>query len=389
MEIRKLDETYIEHTYHRHTPILMRGKGCTVYDSEGKAYVDLSAGITVNSLGFSDPAWQTAVMSQLLQLQHASNRYYTAPQVLLAEQLCKRTGMQKAVFGNSGTEANECAIKLARKWGIDRHGADCYHIITLENSFHGHTLGALAAAGQPALKADFGPVLPGFHHVPANDLAAMQAAFAQYPVAGVMLELVQSEDGMKALDADYVQALCALCREKDALLIVDEVQTGNGRTGALYAYELFGIAPDVVTTANGLAGGLPIGVTLIGARAAGTLTRGTHSSTFGGNPVCAAAARAVLSRIDGALLQAVVEKGEYIKTQLQGAKGVKAVTGLGLLIGVLPEARLASDVAEACEKHGVLLLTEKDSLCIAPALNIPMEELAAAIAVVKQELAAE
>ena len=379
MEIRKLDETYIEHT----------GKGCTVYDSEGKAYVDLSAGITVNSLGFSDPAWQTAVMSQLLQLQHASNRYYTAPQVLLAEQLCKRTGMQKAVFGNSGTEANECAIKLARKWGIDRHGADCYHIITLENSFHGHTLGALAAAGQPALKADFGPVLPGFHHVPANDLAAMQAAFAQYPVAGVMLELVQSEDGMKALDADYVQALCALCREKDALLIVDEVQTGNGRTGALYAYELFGIAPDVVTTANGLAGGLPIGVTLIGARAAGTLTRGTHSSTFGGNPVCAAAARAVLSRIDGALLQSVVEKGEYIKTQLQGAKGVKTVTGLGLLIGVLPEARLASDVAEACEKHGVLLLTEKDNLCIAPALNIPMEELAAAIAVVKQELAAE
>ena len=232
-------------------------------------------------------------------------------------------------------------------------------------------------------------MLPGFHHVPANDLAAMQAAFAQYPVAGVMLELVQSEDGMKALDADYVQALCALCREKDALLIVDEVQTGNGRTGALYAYELFGIAPDVVTTANGLAGGLPIGVTLIGARAAGTLTRGTHSSTFGGNPVCAAAARAVLNRIDGALLQAVVEKGEYIKTQLQGAKGVKAVTGLGLLIGVLPEARLASDVAEACEKHGVLLLTEKDNLCIAPALNIPMEELAAAIAVVKQELAAE
>lgn len=257
MEIRKLDETYIEHTYHRHTPILMRGKSCTVYDSEGKAYVDLSAGITVNSLGFSDPAWQTAVMSQLLQLQHASNRYYTAPQVLLAEQLCKRTGMQKAVFGNSGTEANECAIKLARKWGIDRHGADCYHIITLENSFHGHTLGALAAAGQPALKADFGPVLPGFHHVPANDLAAMQAAFAQYPVAGVRLELVQSEDGMKALDADYVQALCALCREKDALLIVDEVQTGNGRTGALYAYELFGIAPDVVTTANGLAAGCP------------------------------------------------------------------------------------------------------------------------------------
>lgn len=232
-------------------------------------------------------------------------------------------------------------------------------------------------------------MLPGFHHVPANDLAAMQAAFAQYPVAGVMLELVQSEDGMKALDADYVRALCALCREKDALLIVDEVQTGNGRTGALYAYELFGIAPDVVTTANGLAGGLPIGVTLIGARAAGTLTCGTHSSTFGGNPVCAAAARAVLSRIDGALLQAVVEKGEYIKTQLQGAKGVKAVTGLGLLIGVLPEARPASDVAEACEEHGVLLLTEKDNLCIAPALNIPMEELAAAIAVVKQELAAE
>ena len=389
MEIRKLDETYIEHTYRRHTPILMRGKGCTVYDSEGKAYIDLSAGITVNSLGFSDPAWQTAVMSQLLQLQHASNRYYTAPQALLAEQLCTRTGMRKAVFGNSGTEANECAIKLARKWGIEHHGADCYHIITLENSFHGHTLGALAAAGQPALKADFGPVLPGFHHVPANDLAAMRAAFEEYPVAAVMLELVQSEDGMKALDADYVQALFALCQEKEALLIVDEVQTGNGRTGALYAYELFGIEPDVVTTANGLAGGLPIGVTLIGARAEGTLTRGTHSSTFGGNPVCAAAARAVLDRIDGALLQSVAEKGEYIKTQLQGAKGVKAVTGLGLLLGVLPETRPAAAVMEACEKRGVLLLTEKDNLCIAPALNIPMEELAAALAIVKEELAAE
>lgn len=389
MEIRKLDDTYIEHTYRRHAPILMRGKGCTVYDSEGKAYVDLSAGITVNSLGFSDPAWQTAVMSQLLQLQHASNRYYTAPQTLLAEELCKRTGMQKVIFGNSGSEANECAIKLARKWGIEHHGEACYHMITLNNGFHGHSLGALAAAGQPALKEGFGPMLPGFHHVPANDLAAMQAMFAEYPVAAVMLELVQSEDGMRALEQDYVQALAMLCREKDALLIVDEVQTGNGRTGALYAYELFGIQPDVVTTANGLAGGLPIGVTLIGARAAGTLKRGTHSATFGGNPVCSAAARAVLSRIDDVLLQSVVEKGEYIKAQLQGAKGVKSVTGLGLLLGVLPEKRPAAEIVEACETRGVLLLTEKDNLCVAPALNIPMEDLAAAIAVVKQELAAE
>lgn len=388
MELRKLDETYIESTYARHSPVLMRGKGSRVYDSEGKAYIDLGAGIA-NSFGFSDPDWQAAVMSQLLQLQNGSNYYYTAPQAMLAEQLCKRTGMRKVVFSNSGAEANECAIKLARKWGVERHGPEHYHIIALENGYHGGTLGALSAAGMPQLQAGFGPMLPGFHLAPANDLSAAAALAEEYPACAVMIELIQGEGGITVLGTDYVKGLAALCRQKDMLFIVDEVPSGNGRTGTLYAYEQFGVTPDVVTTAKGLAGGLPIGAALIGAKAAGTLTSGTHGSTFAGNPVCAAAALAVLNRIDSTLLQTVAEKGEYVKQQLAGAKGVKEVSGLGLLIGVLPEKRPAADIVEACEARGVLLLTAKEKLRIAPALNIPMEELAAALSIVKQELAVE
>lgn len=387
MDIRKMDETYIERTYGRFAPLLVSGAGSIAYDEDGTRYIDLGSGIAVNTFGFSDAQLIDAATAQLHTLQHVSNLYHTKPQVELAQLLCERTKMKKVFFSNSGTEANECAIKLARKWGIDRRGADCYHIISLESSFHGRSLGALAATGQPALQSAFGPMLPGFHYAPVGDMAAIEQLADENAVCSIMIELIQGEGGVNVLDVNYVRSLEAFCRERDMLLVIDEVQTGNGRTGALYAFEHYGITPDVVSTAKGLSGGLPMGATLIGERAEGTLCAGTHGSTFGGNPVCAAAALSVQRRIDDALLADVRAKGEYIAAQLQGAKGVKSVSGMGLLVGVELDGKAAIDVLKACEKRGVLLLSAKTKLRIAPALNIPMAELEEAIGILKEELA--
>lgn len=377
MDIRSMDAAFVANTYDRYRPVLVSGSGSLVYDEDGKRYIDLGTGIAVNSFGVADPVWAAAVAAQAGKLQHACNKYFTAPQAMLAQKLCERTGMKKVFFGNSGAEANECALKIARKYG----GAARPNIITLKNSFHGRTIATLAATGQDAMHRDFGPFPDGFRYAPANDLPAMQALM-DGSVAGVLVELVQGEGGVNVLDADYVRGVEALCREHDALFMVDEVQTGNGRTGALYAYQLYGVQPDVVTTAKGLAGGLPIGAALIGARAEHVLLSGDHGSTFGGNPVCAAGAISILDRIDDALLTGVRERSDYIVRTLSAVRGVRSVTGLGLMLGVETE-KPAAEVVQDCMERGVLALTAKNKVRLLPALNIPQELLREAMEILK------
>ena len=377
MDIRSMDAAFVANTYDRYRPVLVSGSGSLVYDEDGKRYIDLGTGIAVNSFGVADPVWAAAVAEQAGKLQHACNKYFTAPQAMLAQKLCERTGMKKVFFGNSGAEANECALKIARKYG----GAARPNIITLKNSFHGRTIATLAATGQDAMHRDFGPFPDGFLYAPANDLPAMQALM-DGSVAGVLVELVQGEGGVNVLDADYVRGVEALCREHDALFMVDEVQTGNGRTGALYAYQLYGVQPDVVTTAKGLAGGLPIGAALIGARAEHVLSSGDHGSTFGGNPVCAAGAISILDRIDDALLIGVRERSNYIVRTLSAVRGVRSVTGLGLMLGVETE-KPAAEVVQGCMERGVLALTAKNKVRLLPALNIPQELLREAMEILK------
>lgn len=381
MDIRTMDQTYIANTYDRYEPVLVSGSGSEVYDETGKRYIDLGTGIAVNAFGVADPVWAAAVAEQAGRLQHACNKYYTGPQALLAERLCQRTGMKKVFFGNSGAEANECAIKIARKYGSDRYGAARPNLVTLENSFHGRTIATLAATGQAAMHQHFGPFPEGFRYAPANDIAAMERLL-DGTVCGVLIELIQGEGGVNVLDVAYVRALEQLCRERDVLFMIDEVQTGNGRTGALYAYQLYGVEPDVVTTAKGLAGGLPIGAALIGARAEHVLGSGDHGSTFGGNPVCTAAALSILDRIDDALLSQVREKGDYLRGALLQMRGVKSVAGLGLMLGVETE-KPAAQVVEACMARGVLTLTAKNKVRLLPALNIPFELLEEAVAIMK------
>ncbi|MGI5986324.1 MAG: aminotransferase class III-fold pyridoxal phosphate-dependent enzyme, partial [Oscillospiraceae bacterium] len=318
MDIKQLDNTYIANTYSRASFVAMSGKGALVRDEDGKEYIDLGSGIAVNSFGICDDEWTHAVEEQLHKIQHISNLYYTEPQARLAQMLCERTDMKKVFFGNSGAEANECAIKCARKYSSDKYGARRSTIITLIDSFHGRTMAALSATGQESMHVHFGPFLEGFKYAPANNFAALEA-LCDGTVCAVMLELVQGESGVNPLDKAYVDKVAALCAERDILLIVDEVQTGNGRTGSLYAYMQYGIKPDIVSTAKGLAGGLPLGCTMLGEKVENTLSAGTHGSTFGGNPICAAGAISIISRIDDALLEEVKKKGEYIKSELEKA----------------------------------------------------------------------
>ena len=381
MDIRTLDRTYIANTYDRYDPVLVSGQGSIVFDDAGRRYIDMGTGIAVNAFGVADPVWAAAVAEQAGRIQHACNKYYTGPQALLAERLCARTGMRKVFFGNSGAEANECALKVARKYGSDRYGTARPNIITLENSFHGRTIATLAATGQAVMHQHFGPFPDGFRYAPAGDAAALERLF-DGTVCGMLIELVQGEGGVNVLDPGYVRAVERLCRENDALFMIDEVQTGNGRTGTLYAYQGYGVEPDVVTTAKGLAGGLPIGATLLGARAADVLKSGDHCSTFGGNPVCAAAALSILDRIDEALLADVRKKGAYLKETLSAAAGVKSVTGLGLMLGVEAE-KPAADIVRRCMERGVLALTAKNKVRLLPALNIPFELLAEAAEIIK------
>lgn len=381
MSITDIDAEYVAGTYKRFPIEIVRGEGCHAYDAQDKRYIDMGSGIGVNAFGYADAAWQQAVCAQLGTLQHTSNLYYTEPCAQLARMLCERTGMKKVFFGNSGAEANECAIKVARKWAVDTKGAEYSTIVTLENSFHGRTLTTLAATGQQHYHELFQPLTPGFVHVPANDAAALRTCLETHKVAGVLIECIQGEGGVLPLQADYVRAVEALCHEFDCLFMVDEVQTGNGRTGKLYAYMNFDVAPDVVSTAKGLGGGLPIGACLIGQKAQHTLGFGDHGSTFGGNPVCCAGALSILSRIDDALLAQVREKAAYLRNRFEGTEGIQAVSGLGLMMG-LKTTRPAAQVVADCMEQGVLCLTAKDRVRLLPPLNISSDDLASAADVI-------
>ena len=387
--LQEKDKQYVANTYARVPVELQSGKGSRVVDTDGKEYIDLGSGIAVTAFGIADDAWQAAVAEQAGKLQHTSNLYYTEPCAALAEMLCEKTGMKKVFFGNSGAEANECAIKLARKYAAEKKGDDTYTIVTMKNGFHGRTLTTLAATGQEHYHELFQPLTPGFVHTEPGDIADFERIVSEIKVAGVLLECVQGEGGVNVLDRDYVRAVADICAREDIILMIDEVQTGNGRTGTLYAYMQYGITPDVVTTAKGLGGGLPIGACLMGEKVESVLGFGDHGSTFGGNPVCAAGACSILSRIDDALLDDVKKKGDYVREAMTGAKGVKSVSGLGLMIGIEPETKPAGEIVKKCMQNGVLCLTAKNKVRLLPALNIPMDDLKAAVEVLLAAFAEE
>ena len=381
-ELQELDSRYIAHTYARFPVEIAGGKGSVVWDAAGKEYIDMGSGIGVTAFGIADDAWAEAVTAQLHRVQHMSNLYYTEPCARLAAMLCEKSGMKKVFFCNSGAEANEGAVKAARKYAAEKHGPDHFTIITLENSFHGRTLTTLAATGQDHYHELFQPLTPGFVHVKAGDLAGLRTLAQETKAAAVMIECVQGEGGVIPLSPEFVRGAAELCREEDMLLIVDEVQTGNGRTGALYSYMNYGVTPDIVSTAKGLGGGLPLGAVLLGEKAENVFAPGDHGSTFGGNPVCCAGAISVLSRLDEAFLASVREKSALAFAELEGAKGVKSVSGLGLMIGIETE-KSAADVVKACMERGVLCLTAKNKVRLLPALNIPEETLLKALEIIK------
>ncbi len=382
MSLQETDKKFIANTYNRFPVSIVSGKGSVVKDENGKEYIDLGSGIGVTSFGIADEIWQSAITEQIGKVQHMSNLYYTEPCTRLAELLCEKTGMKKVFFSNSGAEANECAIKIARKYAGDKYGNDRFTIVTLKNSFHGRTLTTLSATGQEHYHELFNPLTPGFTSVDMGDLDALNKIHAETPVAGVLIECIQGEGGVLPIDADFIKSLNAWCNENDVLFMVDEVQTGNGRTGEFYAYMNYGVTPDVVSTAKGLAGGLPLGATLIGEKAQNVLGFGDHGSTFGGNPVCCAAAVSIVKRIDSALLADVKEKSKAVFEALQGAKGVESVSGMGLMIGIKPVRPAAEIVKEVMDK-GVLCLTAKDKVRLLPALNIPKETLLEAVEIIK------
>ena len=383
MTLQEKDQAYVARTYNRFPLTVAGGRGSQVWDEDGKTYIDMGTGIAVNSFGVADPVWQQAVTGQIGRVQHMSNLYYTAPCALLAEQLCQRTGMKKVFFCNSGAEANECAIKTARKWAAENKGAEYSTIITLKNSFHGRTLTTLAATGQDHYHELFQPLTPGFVSVTPGDAEELERAATENRAAAILVEMIQGEGGVLPMGEDYAEAIQAVARKHNLLIMVDEVQTGNGRTGALYAYMHYGWKPDVVSTAKGLAGGLPLGATLMGERTADVLGFGDHGSTFGGNPVCCAAALSILGRIDEKLLAEVREKGDYIRQQLEGRPGILEITGRGLMVGIRT-SRPAGEVARACLERGVLVLTAKDRVRLLPALNIPMDLLEQAVKVIAE-----
>ncbi len=383
----ELDAKYVAHTYNRFPVTFVRGEGSLLYDDTGKRYIDMGSGIAVSVLGYGNKAWENAVCEQAQALSHVSNLYFTTPQAELAQTLCERSGMKRAFFGNSGAEANECAIKAARKYSADKHGENVRPVIvTMQNSFHGRTLATLAATGQDAFHHDFGPFPEGFAYVTPGDIAELEAVISKQPVCAVMLETVQGEGGVEPLKGEYLKAVRELTEKNDILLIVDEVQTGNGRTGTLFSYQRYDWMPDIVTTAKGLAGGLPMGVCLLGEKVQDTLTAGSHGSTFGGNPICAAAALAVQNQLTDELLADVKRKGKYIAAELSELANVKSVSGRGLMLGIESDKN-PKDVVNALLKRGVVCLTAKNKLRLLPPLTITWEELEEAVEMIKEELA--
>lgn len=382
MDIRELDKQYIADTYARYPVTLLCGKGALAYDDKGKEYIDMGAGIGVNAFGYADPVWLSAVIEQASTLQHVSNLYYTAPAPKLAELLCQKTGMKKAFFCNSGAEANECLLKAARKYAAGKKGAEYSTVLTIKNSFHGRTLTTLAATGQEHYHELYAPLTPGFVYAQAGDIHGVMRLCQENKVAAVFFECIQGEGGVIPLSREFVQDMASFAAEEDILVCVDEVQTGNGRTGALYSYMNYGITPDLVSTAKGLAGGLPIGACLMGEKVRDVFAPGDNGSTFGANPVCCAAALSVVSRLDDDFLKTVREKGELLKAAFDGAPGVKSVSGMGLMLGLETE-KPAAEVVNACLEGGVLCLTAKNKVRLLPPLNIPAGLLHKAAGIIK------
>lgn len=380
------DKKYVANTYNRFPVEIVSGKGSRVYDKNGKEYIDMGSGIGVTSFGISDPEWLNAVTQQAGKLQHTSNLYYTEPCAELAKVLCQKTGLKKVFFANSGAEANECAIKTARKWAAEQKGDDCFKILTLKNSFHGRTVTTLAATGQEHYHELFKPLTDGFVYTPANDIEQLQKAVKENNIAAVMFECIQGEGGVIPLEKDFVIEISKLAKQNNFLIIVDEVQTGNGRTGKLYAYMNYGITPDIVTTAKGLGGGLPIGAAMLGEKVESVLGFGDHGSTYGGNPVCSAGALTVINRLTDDFLDEVKQKSDYVFSALGGASGIEAVSGMGLMIGI-KTVKTAAEVVKTAMQNGLLCLTAKDKVRLLPALNIPFEDLKKAIEIIKEAAA--
>lgn len=386
MNTKEKDKQYIMHTYGRYDVALKNGKGATVYDEDGKKYIDVSSGIGVNSLGYCDDGWVDAVTKQAGTIQHMSNYFYSSQASELAEKLCSLTGFSKVCFGNSGAEANECAIKIARKYSFDKYGEGRNQIITLQNSFHGRTITTLSATGQDVFHNYFFPFTEGFAYVQPNDIQALKNAITNSTCA-VMFELVQGEGGVNILDKDYVSELAQLCAEKDILLIADEVQTGVGRTGKLFAYQNYSITPDLMTVAKGLGGGLPIGLCMCGDKLKDVMSPSTHGTTFGANPVVCAGANYVVDVVANEdFLNKVEEKGKYLEEKIMTMPNVKAVRRMGLMIGIELEKGNAHQLAVKCVENGLLIITAKELMRMLPPLTITYEEMDKAIEILEKTL---
>lgn len=382
-KIKELDNENIMHTYGRYDVCLTKGKGVYAYDDNGKKYIDVSSGIGVNCLGYCDDGWVKAVSEQAGTIQHISNYYYNKVAGVLAEKLTKATGLSKVFFGNSGAEANECAIKVARKYSFDKYGKGRDHIITLVNSFHGRTIATLSATGQDVFHNYFFPFVDGFDNAIANDIESLKDTITDKTCA-VMLETVQGEGGVNILDSEYLQQVRKICDEKDILLIVDEVQTGVCRTGKLYGYMHSGIKPDVVTSAKGLGGGLPIGICMVNDKLKDVMGPSTHGTTFGSNPVVCAGANYIIDTVNTPeFIEEINKKGAYFKEKIEKIKGVKSVRQQGLMIGIEVEGN-AGDIAKKCTGNGLLVITAKTLLRMLPPLNIKYEEIDEALAILKK-----
>ncbi len=384
--IKDADQSFVAGTYGRFPVAIEKGKNATCYDFDGKKYIDFSSGIGVNSLGFCDEGWIEAVTSQLGTLQHISNLYYTKPCIDAAKLLCERTGMKKVFFSNSGAESNEGAIKCARKYSYEKYGAGRDKILTLTNSFHGRTVTTLAATGQDVFHKYFFPFTEGFEFVPANNIEGLKKSL-DGTVCAVMVELIQGEGGVMPLDKEYVKEVESICKEYDLVFIVDEVQTGVGRTGHLFAFQHYGVNPDVVTTAKGIGGGLPLGCIMFGEKTESVFKAGDHATTFGGNPVATVGAVHILSRLDRIFLDEVKEKGEYIRKKIMSMAHVEGIDGLGLMMGVrLDETVKSADIVKKAIEKGVLLLTAKSKIRLLPPLTISYEEIDIGLAAMKAAL---
>lgn len=385
VDIKERDRQNIIGTYARNDLCIEKGSGATCYSPEGRRFMDFSSGIGVNSFGFCDPGWIEAITKQANTLQHTSNLFYTKPCVELAEALIKKTGFSKVFFANSGAEANEGAIKTARKYSFQKYGKNRYEIITLVNSFHGRTLATITATGQESYHKYFNPFVEGFLYAEANNIEDVKAKIS-HKTCGIMIELVQGEGGVNTLDKPYVQELFQICKEKDILFIVDEIQTGVGRTGKLFAYEHYDIKPDLITIAKGLGAGLPIGGILFNENCADVLESGDHGTTFGGNPIVCAGGVEILKRMDENFLKQVTEKGDYMRCEIEKIEGVANITGLGMMIGVSIKSKDAKEVVISCLDHGLILLTAKEKLRLLPPLTITYDEIKEGLKILKEVL---